>query len=265
MHYVRSASVATLISMQLLFGHVALAQSLDEVLAAVSQNVKVLEDHLPDFVCSEKVVSTQFDKGRVIKQRVVESIFTGFQRAREENRLRFGFTESREVVTIDGKPVRKGTPFPKLPYRFSGGFSSLLTTTFAQDNLDFHNYSIEDTYKSQNGNAILIRFSTKEGQQKLRSVLQGETKFSKDVGAAWIDQKSLRVLRLQRQSLNLPSDLTRSIATADYGPVTIGDAEFWIPVKVRAEVAERYTTLSVRYEAEYTDCKKFTAEIKISP
>src|SRR5215831_8139303 len=142
MHSVRSASVAILILLQLLFGHLAVAQSLDEVLAAVSRNVKVLEDQLPDFVCNEKIVSTQFDKGRVIKQRVVESIFTGFQRAREENRLRFGFTESREVVAIDGKSVRKGTPFPKLPYRFSGGYSSLLVTTFAPDNLESHKYSI---------------------------------------------------------------------------------------------------------------------------
>jgi hypothetical protein len=264
MQHVRSASVAALVLL-LLFGHLASAQSLNEVLGAVSQNVKVLEDQLPDFVCSEKIVSTQFDNGRVIKQKVVDSVFTGFQRAREENRLRFGFTESREVVAIDGKPVRKGTAFPKLPYRFSGGFSSLLTTTFSPDNLDIHNYSIADTYRSQNGNAILMRFSTKEGQQKLRSVLQGETLLSKDIGAAWIDQKTFRVLRLQRQSLNLPSDLTRSMATADYGPVTIGEAEFWIPIKVRAEVTERDTTLTVRYEAEYTDCKKFTAEIKISP
>jgi hypothetical protein len=257
--------VATLLFLQLLFSHFAQAQSLNEVLAAVSQNVKVLEDQLPDFVCSERITSTQFDNGKIIKQRVVESVFTGFQRTREENRLRFAFTESREVVAIDGKPVRKGTAFPKLPYLFSGGFSSLLTTTFAQDNLDVHNYSMGDTYKSPSGNAILVRFSTKEGQQKLRSVLQGETMLSKDVGAAWIDQKTLRVLRLQRQSLNLPSDLTRSIATADYGPVSIGDAEFWIPIRVRSEVTERYSRLSVRYEAEYTDCKKFMAEIKISP
>ena len=122
-----------------------------------------------------------------------------------------------------------------------------------------------DAAKSGDTNAFLVRFSTKEGQQKLRSVVQGTRFLSKDVGAAWIDQKTFRVRRLQRQSLNLPSDLTRSMTTADYGPVTIGDAEFWIPSRVRSEVTERDTTLTVRYEAEYTDCKKFTAEIKISP
>jgi len=263
MHRLRFASVALVAFLQLLLSASATAQSLNEVLEAVSRNVKQFEDLLPDFVCKEKVTSTQFDSGKAIKQRVVESIFTGVQRSKEENQVRFAFTESREVVSIDGKPAKKGAAFPKLPYRFGGGFSSLLITTFASDNLDVHNYSIADNYKSATSSAILVRFATKEGQQKLRSVLQGTRLVSKDIGAAWIDQKSFHVIRLQRQSLNLPSDLTRSTATADYGPVTIDETTFWMPTTIRAEVTERNSRLSVSYIAEYTDCKKFTTDIKL--
>src|SRR5215813_6951525 len=254
--------VTVLIMLQLLSGNV-LAQSLSEVLDRVSRNVKEFQDQLPDFVCSEKVTSTESESGKLIKQRVVESIFTGVQRSTQENRVHFAFTESREVVGIDGKPVRKGTPFPKLPYRYAGGYSSLLVTTFAPDNLDSHNYSIGDTYKSGNSSALLVRFATKEDQQKLRGIFQGTQLVAKDIGAAWIDQKTFRVLRLQRQSLNLPSALSRSIATVDYGPVTIGDTEFWMPTRVRADVNERNSRVSVSYVAEYSDCRKFMADIKL--
>ena len=239
------------------------AQSLNEVLNAVSNNVKRFEDMIPDFVCNERVTSSQYESGRLVKQRVVESLFTGVQRSTEENNFRFAFTESREVVAIDGKPVRKGKEFPKLPYRFTGGYSSLLVTTFAPENLDVHDYTLGDRYKSGNSNALMVKFATKEGQQKLRSMLQGKPMLSHDTGAAWIDLETFQVLRLQRRSLNLPSDLSRSLATIDYGPVTIDETTFWIPLKVDAEVTEKNSPSSVSYVAEYTDCKKFTTNIKI--
>jgi hypothetical protein len=241
----------------------ASSQSINEVLDAVSSNVKEFQDFLPDFVCAERVTSTELDSGRVIKERVVESIFTGVQRSNEENRIHFAFTESREVLTIDGKPARKGTAFPKLPYHYSGGFSSLLITTFAPDNLQVHNYSIADHYKSENSSALLVRFTTKENQTTLRGIFLGKQLIAKDIGSAWIDEKSFRVLRLQRQSLNLPADLTRSVATADYGPVTIGERQFWMPTRIRAEVNGRNPRVTVRYVADYSDCRKFTADIKL--
>jgi hypothetical protein len=262
-HRLRFVNIAVVVLLRLIWSPSSSAQSIDEVLVGISKNVKQFQELLPDFVCNEKITSTQFDSGRVIKQKIVESIFTGVQQSSEEKQIRFSFTESREVLSIDGRAVPKGTQLPKLPYRLSGGFGSLLITTFAAENLEFHNYSIGDSIKSENTNALLVRFSTKEGQQKLRSVVQGTRFFSKDVGAAWIDRTSFEVIRLQRQSLNLPSDLTRSTTTVDYGPVSIDERTFWIPMRIRAEVTERDTRAAASYVAEYSDCKRFTADIRL--
>jgi hypothetical protein len=261
----RSPSVIALVFLLLMLSPPATAQSLNELLGAVSRNVKLFQDQLPDFVCNEKVTSTEFDSGKIIQKKVVESTFTGIQRSTEENRVFFAFAESREVVAIDGKPVRKATVFPKLPYRFAGGFSSLLATTFAPENLPIHNYTVSDNYRSGDTSAVLVRFATKEDQQKLRGIFQGTQLVAKDVGAAWIDQKSFRVLRLQRQSLNLPPGLVRSIVTVDYGSVSIDDSEFWMPKLIRAEVDKRNSRVTASYVAEYTDCKKFTTDIKFLP
>src|ERR1700739_4966166 len=110
---IRWAGVIVVFFTLFLFGTVAIAQSLNELLEGVSKNVEEFENSLPDFICTENVTSAKFDSGRQVKEKRVESIFTGVQRPSDENRLHFAFTESREVVTIDGKPVAKGTPFPK--------------------------------------------------------------------------------------------------------------------------------------------------------
>jgi hypothetical protein len=264
-HRTRPVRFIALGFMYLLFATAAPAQPLNDVLDAVSKSVKEFEDLLPDFVCTERITSTEYDAGKVIKQKVVQSIFTGAQRLSEQNRVHFGFTESRDVVAIDGKPVRKGTPFPKLPYRFAGGYSSLLTTTFSPENLELHTYSIGSSYRAGSSPTLLIQFATKENQQKLRGMFLGTQLLARDVGAAWVDQKSFRVLRLQRRSLNLPPSLTRSVATADYGSVTIGEREFWMPVRVQADVDQRNSRLTVSYVAEYSDCRKFEADIKLLP
>src|SRR5262249_32344004 len=262
MYRFRSVSVVVgLAFLSLVLTSAAYAQSVNEVLAAVSRNVKEFQDTLPDFVCKERITSTELDDSVVVKEKVVESVFTGLQRSNVENRVRFAFTESRDVTSIDGKAARKGTAFPKLPYRFAGGFSSLLITTFAPDNLPIHNYTIADSYDSGNSREFLVRFATRENQRKLTGLFQGKELVAKDTGAAWIDQKSFRVLRLQRRSLNLPPSLTRSIATADYGPVSIGGSEFWMPTRIQADVNERNSHVTLRYVAEYVDCRKFMADI----
>src|SRR5262249_53642601 len=148
MHHSRRAVVFFVVLLQLLFSQAGRAQAINELLDSVSKNVREFQDQLEDFVCTERVTSTEYESGKVIKQKVVESFVTGVQRSADQNRVHFAFTESREVVSIDGKPAPHGTAFPKLPYRFAGGFSSLLITTFAPENLQAHNYLIADTYKS---------------------------------------------------------------------------------------------------------------------
>src|SRR5262249_30655283 len=97
MYRFRSVSVVGAF-LSLLLSSTACAQSVNEVLAAVSKSVKEFQDTLPDFVCNERITSTELDEGVVVKEKVVESVFTGLQRSNVENRVRFAFTESRELM-----------------------------------------------------------------------------------------------------------------------------------------------------------------------
>ena len=88
-----------------------------------------------------------------------------------------------------------------------------------------------------------------------------------DAGKAWIDSASMQVVRLERHFLNIPAGFSSYSNTIDYGPITIGERQFWMPKTVRAEVAEKDVNKTGTYLAEYSNCRKFTAnvELKIAP
>jgi len=200
------------------------------------------------------------DSGRVTSQKTVESTFTSLQTPQRG----LAFTESRDVVAIGGKPVRPGTAMPRLPFGLSGGFGSLLTMTFSPANTEVHDYEMSDTEK-QEGGKVFIRFRTKPGQRQLGEILNGHAFYSNDIGKALIDVRTMQVLRLERQSLDNPPPFASNSTVIAYGPVTIGEREFWMPQTVRSEVVERNAKKTGLYTAEYTGCRKFTATVEIKP
>ena len=241
---------------------IAPKQSVDEVVTAVSRNVKDFQELLPDFVCDERITSTALESGKIRTRKTVESVLTAVQKPSfgPDNR-RLAFTETREIIAIDGKAVRKGLGMPKLPIAMFGGFSSLLSMTFSPQNLQFHTYKLSKLDEGR----LLIDFATKEDQKELRTFLNGEGRIATDRGTAWIDATSYQVVRLERNFLTLPHDISRLKDTAEYGPTAIGDREFWLPLIMRSDVTDRDPKKTKVFLAAYTNCKKFVADIKILP
>jgi hypothetical protein len=237
--------------------------SLDQVLGSVSKNVREFQDLLPDFVCNEKITSAAYESGKLKETRTVESIFTATQKPSPGPRGQLVFTETRDITAIDGSPARKGARMPKLPLAMFGGFGALLSMTFSPENLKYQHYELDGILDG--GARIVIHFSTEEGQRELRSFLDGEGLINRDEGTAWIDSTSMQVVRLQRDFFSLPRALRRLRNTVDYGPVVIGDRQFWLPLSMRTEATDRDPKKTKMFLAEYTNCKRFIAEIKIVP
>jgi len=93
--------------------------------------------------------------------------------------------------------------------------------------------------------------------------LNGDSLVAKDIGTAWIDATSYQVLRLERNSLTLPRDLSRLKNTVEYGSTAIGDREFWLPLLMRSDATDRDPRKTQVFLADYTNCKKFTADIRL--
>lgn len=239
-------------------------RGIDDVLASVSRNVSDFEDLLPDFVCSEKITSTSYESEKLKEVRTVESTFTAIQQpSAAPGRGRLAFTETRDIVAIDGKPVRKGTRMPKLPLAMFGGFGALLSMTFSPGNLKYQNYELDNAKDS--AGRLIIHFTTKDNQRELRTMLDGEGLINKDTGTAWIDPDSMQVVRLQRDFLNLPRALRQLRNTVEYGPTAFDDRKFWLPRSMKTDATDKNPKNTKTFLAEYTGCKKFTADIKLVP
>jgi hypothetical protein len=226
--------------------------TVEEILSRVQANTGQFEKSLPDFVCDEKVHSQRIEHGVVTHEAAAESHFTGLQRKSG----RMSFTETREYVTIDGKPAAKSPRLSRVPL-FGGGFSSLLDQTFSKRFAPLHDYRILGRERLGDRPALGIEFATKPGQDVLRMLFgKDDVRTQRDTGKAWIDEETLQVLRIERRFLNLPSSSAGMVATVDYGPVSIDGKPFWMPLRVKSEQTSKRGNQG-EYTAEYTNYRKF--------
>jgi hypothetical protein len=224
--------------------------TVDAILAEVQNNAGQFVRSLPDFVCDEKVTSRGLHRGKVLEV-VIESQFVGLQKRSG----RMSYSETREIRTVDGNPARTGQKFTG-PFLFGGGFSSLLDETFSPKYVSSHTYKIAGEEALNGTPAFVLEFATKEAQKELYFLLYGKAVLQKDVGKAWIDKTSLRVLRLERHHLNVQKGQTPMVATVDYGEVRIDGKPFWMPTSVKAEQSFKGGELG-QYLATYTNYRKF--------
>jgi hypothetical protein len=75
----------------------------------------------------------------------------------------------------------------------------------------------------------------------------------------------MQVARLERNLLNLGGNESAWKITIDQAPFTIGERQFWLPSRFLTEITERDPKRTGTFLAEYSNCKKFTAEITIRP
>jgi hypothetical protein len=223
-------------------------RQLSETLAAVSLNVKESRDVLPDFLCDEKVTSTQFKDGKKQDQKIVESIFS-IQQSREH----------RQILAVDGKPAKKGAKMPGLPVNIAGSFNYMILATFSPQSLQW--YEFAPGQKAEALRRMVVQFETKKDQKEMVWNINGTALAAHDTGQAWIDTASMQVVRLERNLLNLKGNPSKWKITIDQAPFVIGEKEFWLPKTFLTEITERDPRRTGTFVAEYTNCKKFTAEV----
>jgi hypothetical protein len=86
-------------------------------------------------------------------------------------------------------------------------------------------------------------------------------------GSVWIDPNTARVLRIEMQARNLPSDFPMdSVETAlDYSNVRLGEKSFLLPVHAEALGCERGTRNCSHNIIDFRNYHEFKSEIKIIP
>lgn len=234
------------------------AMSVEELVARVQANTDQFEHSLPNFVCDEKVSSSLFHRGKQ-HDKTIESRFVGVQK-RNRN---VSFTESREVVSVNGQPAAKDQRYEG-PFLFGGGFSSMLSLTFGLEASPYHTYTLAGEETVNGRPAFVLTFKTKEGQHHLFFLIDGKTVVNNDIGKAWIDKESYHVLRLERRYLNVGKNQGPLAAVVDYAEVQIGGQPFWMPKTVHAWQSAMKGGDHGEFSASYSNYRKFDVSSAIA-
>jgi hypothetical protein len=86
-------------------------------------------------------------------------------------------------------------------------------------------------------------------------------------GSVWVDPNTARILRIEMQARNIPSDFPMdAVETAlDYANVSLGETSFLLPVHAEALGCERGTSNCSHNIIDFRNYHEFKSEIKILP
>lgn len=207
---------------------------------------------LPDFVCNEKIVSSALNsKGKTKERRIIDSAFSAQRKeqTRADGTKVYSLIESREPITIDGKPAPGGAKLPKGPFFFDGLAANVL---FLADSPWHHSSQVT----SLDGRLLLrIAYTTRNSQEFT------QLEFPAAVSDVQIDTQSLKTLHIETRLGSLPGASPVPVS-ADFQSIEIDGNAYWLPrlLKAATSIGKNET---VMYTAEYTDCKKFEVRVQI--
>lgn len=226
--------------------------SLDVLLDRLDAYAKQYQSTLPSLSCDEQITSQALNrKGKVTREMRVQSIL---REVRTEDPYAT-FVERREFKSIDGRKPRKNFQTSQMPYFAEGGFAGLVGFKLWEQRECFdyaltsedggQTVQLEMTLKTTIPNAICVRLP--EG-------------FHRTVIA---DPATGRILHTERTiALDAaPRDTAVYFGGIDYAPRTLGVQTFWLPSRFYAHDA----TDTLRMSATYSNCHRYTGELKILP
>jgi hypothetical protein len=236
----------------------AIAQStpsptLDAVLQQLDGNLHRYEAQVPDFFCSEHVVSSlTYDRKRQFS--VNESIFR-LQRTTHPGGAST-LDESREAKGINGTPV-EGKQIHG-PTVLSGVFSGGLDVVSLSQR-SCMSYSLEST---KPGEPYVIQFATLPGKHD-NCLLTEESS-----GRVFIDPATMQVKRMELTAPHhviLPQTVGVWSIWIDYTPVLLDGRTFWMPATILSSAVATYDDNETvwAFKAGYSNYHKLEVSFRI--
>jgi len=172
--------------------------------------------------------------------------------------------ESYRNLQINGKPIKKG--MEELSGSWSTGeFGTLLRDLFSPATAAAFRYRKDSLIAGMT--AALYDFSVERDHSHWRVQVASQSMFPAYKGSVWIEKKSGRVLRIEMQTRNMPSEfpLDKVETAADYEYVRIGGVQqFLLPVHSETLSCQRGTNMCSRNAIDFRNYKKYSGEASIT-
>jgi hypothetical protein len=209
---------------------------------------------LPNFVCHE-FMSRFEQRGREDKmpldQVSAEIIYEDGQ-------------ESYRNVKIDNRPTDK--PLQEIDGSWSTGeFASMLLDLFHPTTHAQFRSGGASTISGFSAQVYDFQVQSENSHWMLHAGSQNVAPAY--AGSVWVDPNTARVLRIEMQARNIPSDFPMdTVETAvDYSYVRIGETSFLLPVHAESLGCERGTSYCSHNIIDFRNYHEFKSEIKITP
>jgi hypothetical protein len=234
---------------------------IDDLLSRVRENIVDYVSTLPGFSCDESVVSQRLDGQKIKDEMRIESSFRMAKSADSQSS-----NETRTVNLVNGRAPKGQKVAP--PYSFNGGFANVLQ--FINDPC-LH----KSLDKPQSDGRLVLVGTSEEASTNSHNC----TGSNREVYLT-IDPDTFQVLRLELRvhdvAMKIPAiahmlfipmpsshNLMRTLVT--YVPITFGDKTFMLPHTVENTISDTTKPLSLRYYAQYSNCRRFAATVTVEP
>jgi hypothetical protein len=241
--------------------HLASAQqmpppTLDEILLRLEGNLNHYDKQVPNFFCSEHVVSS-LSYGKNHQSTSTDSVF------RVERTSSGALTELREIKAVNGSPANGenvGGP-AILSGVFKGGLDAVSLRQKA-----CMSYTLQPIEPGRSDEPYIIQFTTLPNtQRRSECVLREE-----GVGRVFIDPTTTQVTRMELRVANHvinPGEVGVWYISINYAPILFVGQTFWMPTTLTstATPSDVYTPTVYSFSARYTDYHKLDVTSHIVP
>jgi hypothetical protein len=238
--------------------HFALGQpapppNLDEILVRLEDNLNHYYKDVPNFFCSEHVVSS-LSYANKHQSTVTDSVFRVV-------RISSGtFTESHDIQAVNGTPA-KGEHVGG-PTSVGGVFTGSLDTVSLSQSACM-SYTLQPIDPGHPNQSYVIQFSTRPNTQRLPQCILKE----EGAGRVFVDPATMQVIRME---LRAPHHMINSAEAGvwqisiDYAPVSLVGKTFWMPSTVTSTAIPGEATV-YSFSARYSDYHKLEVTSRIVP
>jgi len=209
---------------------------------------------LPNFICQEFMSRfTQQGRGEKVPQDLVsaEIIYEDGEESYRNVKINNRFTDKR-LQEIDGSWS-------------TGEFASALLDLF--DPASKAQFSSGSASTISGFRAQVYDFQVRSENSRWRLSVGSQTVTAAYAGSVWVDPNTARVLRIEMQARNIPSDFPMdSVESAiDYSYVLVGEKSFLLPVHAESLGCQRGSSYCSHNIIDFRNYHEFKGDIKIIP
>jgi hypothetical protein len=209
---------------------------------------------LPNFICQEFMSRfTQQGRGEKVPQDLV----------------------SAEIIYEDGKESYRNVKINNRPTdkRLQDINGSWSTGEFASALLDLFDPATNAHFSSGRPSPIsgfsaqVYDFQVRSETSHWRLSAGSQTVTPAFSGSVWVDPNTARVLRIEMQARNIPSDFPMDAVESaiDYSYVLVGEKSFLLPVHAESLGCQRGSSFCTHNVIDFRNYHQFKADIKINP